>query len=186
MCSSHLYDVLIWFFIFILHNVYMYIYIQYVAKSIGACNKSHYLINQNHICSKKILWSHFWIDFNKLYTKIFGIVHILIVYLRHLVQWWSPVHVFFAFVWCANLVFYFYFAQCIILLLFCYIHCVNTINHICSKKILWSHFWIDFNKLYTKIFGIIHILIVYLLIMLLWVIFMWFLFVHNLNMIVNF
>jgi hypothetical protein len=38
------------------------------------------------------------------------------------------------------------------------------------KKILWSHFWIDLNKFYTKIFGIVYILIVYLLIMLLWVI----------------
>jgi hypothetical protein len=39
------------------------------------------------------------------------------------------------------------------------------------KKILWSHFWIDFNKFYIKTFGIVNILIVYLLIMLLWVIF---------------
>jgi hypothetical protein len=39
------------------------------------------------------------------------------------------------------------------------------------KKLLWSHFWIDFNKCNTKTFGIVHMLIFYLLIMLLWVIF---------------
>ena len=39
------------------------------------------------------------------------------------------------------------------------------------KILLWSHFWIDFNKCYTKTFGIVNILIVYLLIMLLRVIF---------------
>jgi competence protein ComGC len=38
--------------------------------------KNPYIINQNHI-----LVSHYWIDFNKFYTKTFGIVHILIVYL---------------------------------------------------------------------------------------------------------
>jgi hypothetical protein len=32
------------------------------------------------------------------------------------------------------------------------------------KKLLWNHFWIDFNKCYTKTFGIVNILIVYLLI----------------------
>jgi hypothetical protein len=37
------------------------------------------------------------------------------------------------------------------------------------KRLLWSYFWIDFNKCYTKTFGIVYILIVYLLIMLLWV-----------------
>ena len=39
------------------------------------------------------------------------------------------------------------------------------------KKLLWSHFWIDFNKLYTKTFKIVYILIVYLLIMFIWVVF---------------
>ena len=39
------------------------------------------------------------------------------------------------------------------------------------KILLWSNFWIDFNKYYTKTFGIVNILIVYLFIMLLWVIF---------------
>ena len=33
------------------------------------------------------------------------------------------------------------------------------------KKVLCSHFWIDFNKFYTKTFRIVYILIVYLLIM---------------------
>jgi hypothetical protein len=45
------------------------------------------------------------------------------------------------------------------------------INHIFFKKLLWSHFWKDFYKCYTKTFGIVYILIGYLLIMLLWVIF---------------
>ena len=33
------------------------------------------------------------------------------------------------------------------------------------KKLLWSHFWIDFNKFYTKTFRIVYIMIAYLLIM---------------------
>jgi len=33
------------------------------------------------------------------------------------------------------------------------------------KKLLWSHFWIDFNKFYNKPLRIVYILIVYLLIM---------------------
>jgi hypothetical protein len=39
------------------------------------------------------------------------------------------------------------------------------------NKLLWSHFWIDFNKFYTKTFRIVYILIVYLLIMFIWVVF---------------
>ena len=42
--------------------------------------KNPYIINQNHIFFKKLLWSHFWIDFYKCYTKTFGIVYILIGY----------------------------------------------------------------------------------------------------------
>jgi hypothetical protein len=33
-----------------------------------------------------------------------------------------------------------------------------------SKKLVWSHFWIDFNKFDTKTFRIVYILTVYLLI----------------------
>jgi hypothetical protein len=40
-----------------------------------------------------------------------------------------------------------------------------------SKKLLWSHFWTDFNKFDTKTFRIVYILIVYLLIMFIWVVF---------------
>jgi hypothetical protein len=39
------------------------------------------------------------------------------------------------------------------------------------KKLLWSNFWVDFNKFYTKTFRIVYILIVYLLIMFIWVVF---------------
>ena len=39
------------------------------------------------------------------------------------------------------------------------------------KTLLWSHFWIDFSKFYTKTFRIIYILTVYLLIMFKWVVF---------------
>jgi hypothetical protein len=55
--------------------------IQSFVKSIGKCKKNPYIINQNHIFFKKLLWSHFWIDFYKFYTKTFGIVYILIGYL---------------------------------------------------------------------------------------------------------
>ena len=40
-----------------------------------------------------------------------------------------------------------------------------------KKFLLWSHFWIDFNKFYIKTFRIVYILIVYLLIMFIWVVF---------------
>jgi hypothetical protein len=36
---------------------------------------------------QKLLWSHFWIDFNKFYTKIFGIVYMLFAYLHPLLTW---------------------------------------------------------------------------------------------------
>jgi hypothetical protein len=39
------------------------------------------------------------------------------------------------------------------------------------KKLLWSHFWINFNIFYTKTFGIVYILFLYLLIMFIWVVF---------------
>ena len=39
------------------------------------------------------------------------------------------------------------------------------------KKLLWSHFWIDFNKFHTKTFRIVYILIVDLLVMFIWVVF---------------
>jgi hypothetical protein len=48
---------------------------------------SAYIINQNHIFFEKLLWSHFWIDFYKLYTKTFGIVYILIGYLLIMLLW---------------------------------------------------------------------------------------------------
>ena len=54
--------------------------VQNVAKSIGACKKKS-LYNQPKSCFyKKILWSHFLIDFNKFYTKTLGIVHILCLF----------------------------------------------------------------------------------------------------------
>ena len=66
--------------------------LQYVAISIGACKNNHYIINQNHIFSKKILWSHFWIDF-KFYTKTFGIVIFwLFIYSLCCYDWFLFVH----------------------------------------------------------------------------------------------
>ena len=54
--------------------------VQYAAKSIVAEHvKKIPIINQNHIFF--LLWSHFWIDFNKFYSKTFGIIYILLVYL---------------------------------------------------------------------------------------------------------
>jgi hypothetical protein len=52
-----------------------------VAKGIATCKANPYIINQNHIFFKTLLWNHFWIDFNKFYTKTFRIVYILTVYL---------------------------------------------------------------------------------------------------------
>jgi hypothetical protein len=52
----------------------MKLHIQSSVKSIGKRKKKPYFI-------KKLLWSHFWIDFNKFYTKTFGIIYILFVYL---------------------------------------------------------------------------------------------------------
>ena len=52
----------------------MKLHIQSSAKSIGKRKKTH-------ILSKKYCEVIFWIDFNKLYTKTFGIIYILFVYL---------------------------------------------------------------------------------------------------------
>jgi hypothetical protein len=52
------------------------------VKSIGKRKKKNpYMINQNHIFFKKLLWSHFWIDFKIFYAKPFRILYIVIVYL---------------------------------------------------------------------------------------------------------
>jgi hypothetical protein len=63
--------------------------VQYVAKSIAICKaKSLYNQPKPYICfSYFLLWSHFWIDFNKFYTKAFRIVYILIVYLLIMFIW---------------------------------------------------------------------------------------------------
>ena len=56
------------------------LYVQSSVKSIGKCKKKIPLNNQpKPYFFKKLLWSHFWIDFNKFYTKTFRIVNILIV-----------------------------------------------------------------------------------------------------------
>jgi hypothetical protein len=47
----------------------MKLHIQSSVKSFGKRKKNPYFI-------KKLLWSHFWIDFNKFYTKTFGIIYI--------------------------------------------------------------------------------------------------------------
>ena len=55
--------------------------IQYVAKSIATCKKKSRYNQPKSYFFKKLLRSHFWIDFNKFYTKTFRIVYILIAYL---------------------------------------------------------------------------------------------------------
>jgi hypothetical protein len=72
-----------WFFI----KTKDFIEVQSFVKSIGKCQKNPYIINQNHIFFKNLLWSHFWIELNKLYTKTFGIVYILFVYLLIMFIW---------------------------------------------------------------------------------------------------
>ena len=59
----------------------------HLSKVLGNVKKNPYIINQNHIFFKKLLWSHFWIDFYKCYTKTFGIVYILIGYLLIMLLW---------------------------------------------------------------------------------------------------
>ena len=59
----------------------------HLSKVLGNVKKNPYIINQNHIYFKKLLWSHFWIDFYKCYTKTFGIVYILIGYLLIMLLW---------------------------------------------------------------------------------------------------
>jgi hypothetical protein len=49
--------------------------------------KNPYIIDQNHILFYFLLWCHFWINFNIFYTKTFGIVYILFVYL--LIMLWT-------------------------------------------------------------------------------------------------
>jgi hypothetical protein len=59
----------------------------HLSTVLGNVKKNPYIINQNHIFLKKLLWSHFWIDFYKCYTKTFGIVFILIGYLLIMLLW---------------------------------------------------------------------------------------------------
>ena len=61
------------------------------VKSIGKCKKKKSLYNQPKTIFffKKLLWSHFWIDFNIFYTKTFGIVYSLFVYFY---EWFLFVH----------------------------------------------------------------------------------------------
>ena len=70
--------------------------LQLSVKSIGKCKKKKSLYNQpKSYFFKKLLWSHFWIDFNKFYTKTFKIVYILFVYLlKSLYDWFLFVHNF--------------------------------------------------------------------------------------------
>ena len=44
----------------------------HLSKVLGNVKKNPYIINQNHVFFKKLLWSHFWIDFYKCYTKNIG------------------------------------------------------------------------------------------------------------------
>ena len=67
----------------------------HLSKVLGNVKKYPYIINQNHIFFKKLLWKHFWIDCNTFYTKTFGIVYILFVYLlKSLYEWFLFVHNF--------------------------------------------------------------------------------------------
>ena len=59
----------------------------HLSTVLGNVKKNPYIINQNHIFFNKLLWSHFWIDFYKCYTKTFGIVYILIGYLLIMLLW---------------------------------------------------------------------------------------------------
>jgi hypothetical protein len=61
-----------------LHDIYKQ---QSPVKSIRKCKKKSLYNQPKPYFFKKLLRSHFWIDFNKYYTKTFGIVNILIVYL---------------------------------------------------------------------------------------------------------
>jgi hypothetical protein len=56
-------------------------YVQNVAKSIATCKKKSLYNQPKPYFFKKLLLSHFWIDFNTFYTNTFRIVYILIVYL---------------------------------------------------------------------------------------------------------
>ena len=51
-----------------------------MSKVLGYVKKNPYNNQLKPYFFKKLLWSHFGIDFNKFYTKTFGIVDIFIVY----------------------------------------------------------------------------------------------------------
>jgi hypothetical protein len=61
--------------------------VQSSVKSIGKCQKNPYIIKPKPFLFKTLLWSHFWIQLNKLHTKTFGIVYILFVYLLIMFIW---------------------------------------------------------------------------------------------------
>ena len=51
-----------------------------MSKVLGYVKKNPYNNQLKPYFFKKLLLSHFWIDFNQFYTKTFGIVNIFIVY----------------------------------------------------------------------------------------------------------
>jgi hypothetical protein len=62
----------------------------HLSKVLGNVKKNPYIINQNHIFFKILLWSRFWIDFYKCYTKTFRIVYIifwLVIYSLCCYEW---------------------------------------------------------------------------------------------------
>ena len=61
---------------------------QFMSKETTACGQKYCHMYKKSLYNqpkpyffKKLLWSNFWIDFNKFYTKTFRIVNILIVYI---------------------------------------------------------------------------------------------------------
>ena len=68
------------------HDKFMYHMYSHLSKVFGNVKKSLYNQPKPYFF-KTILWSHFWINVSIFYTKTFGIVHILCVYLFIMFIW---------------------------------------------------------------------------------------------------
>jgi hypothetical protein len=122
------------------------------VKSIRKCKKKslynqpkpYFIIKQNHIFLFFLLWSHFWINFNIFYTKTFGIVYILFFYLLIMFIW----VVFIGAKFFPDFLFHSHMSK-----VFGNVKRQSLYNQpkpYFFKKLLRSHFWIDFKKYCTK------------------------------------
>ena len=113
------------------------LHVHWYTKVFGNVKKSLYNQPKPYFF-KRLLWSHFWIDFNKCYTKTFGIVYILFVYLLINYVYMSGFYLYIIFPWFLIFRIYFqlkYIGKSVNFYLLClnYVQIKITHNNIMSK-----------------------------------------------------